>query len=208
MIKTKNLFIAAVLATLIAGSASARSGKDPAKVDALLNLIEPKTIFISSTDQSSNMGGLAGADLICQSLAHAPGSIVPEGIYVALLSTNDVAAASRLTHSSGPYVRPDGVPVAANWAGLFAPLSNEDGRDRDLLNHPHISELGVARDTEVWTGTSGDGSQKVGFNCAGWTGGGQDAGLGFVRGRSSEWLEDSVINCFLDAAWPIYCVQR
>jgi hypothetical protein len=111
--------------------------KDRAEKDPVLNLIEPKTIFVSSAGYTgdlvaeanlalgtafSNEEGLEAADALCQSLADGPDSIVPEGKYGALLSAGDVNAFSRIAPSIGPYIRPDGAPVAPNWVSLFAPL--------------------------------------------------------------------------------------
>ena len=38
-------------------------------LDELLSFLEPKTIFVTSTDHDGDLGGLAGADIICQDLA-------------------------------------------------------------------------------------------------------------------------------------------
>ena len=169
MTKITNLPITAIIAgtliALAAGPAFAQANSVPEQLDNLLNLLMPKTIFVSSTDHDGDLGGLAGADLICQDLADAPGSIVPEGEYVALLSTDDVNASERITPSTGPYIRPDGAPVAANFAALFA--TGVASSDRDLINSVFVDETGMFRDVRVWTGTVRSGTATV-DNCLGW----------------------------------------
>jgi hypothetical protein len=125
-------------------------GDDSQTLESILSLLEPKTIFVTSMTYTGDLGGLAGADIICQGLADAPGSIVPEGEYVALLSTDNVPASARITPSSGPYIRPDGVPVAASFAALFHVLSNSV----DLITPPSIDEMGGTQAGQVWTGSS------------------------------------------------------
>ena len=178
--------------------------------EAILNLLEPKTIFVSSTTQNGDMGGLAGADMICQDLADAAGSIVREGEYVALLSTDDVNASERITPSTGPYIRPDGVPVAANFAALFATGVSFD--DRALIDRVNMDETGGSHfDERVWTGTVRSG-RNGGNNCMGWNAAG---GTGFEgdRGRTifsfGEWLYTGFpggVDCGADLR--IYCVRR
>ena len=71
-----------------------------------------KIIFITSETYTGNLGGLAGADVECNSLAEAAEL---SGTYKAWLSTPTVSAADRLTHSEVPYVLPDGTRVADDW---------------------------------------------------------------------------------------------
>ena len=89
-------------------------------VDDLLNLLNPKTIFVTSqvytgdmvTEANTLLGtsfttsqGLEAGDALCQSLADSLGSVAPTGEYVAFLGTDEVNASSRITPSSGPYIR-------------------------------------------------------------------------------------------------------
>ena len=171
------------------------------------SLLEPKTIFVSSTLQTADLGGLTGADAICQGLADAPGSIVPEGEYVALLSTDEVGAASRITPSSGPYVRPDGVPVADSFAALFStrPLNT----DRDLLSRVRGDELGNLFGSEVvWTNSTANGLQAS-STCVNWNSA-EDADGPTFTGETNEldadWIDSSPLDC--DQLARLYCVLR
>jgi hypothetical protein len=75
----------------------------------------PCLVFLTSTVQQGNLGGLAGADAICQQRAQA--ASLP-GTYKAWLSDSTQSPATRFVQSPGPYRRVDGVTVANNWADL------------------------------------------------------------------------------------------
>ena len=77
--------------------------------------LKPNVAFVTSTTQTGNMGGLAGADTICQNAANA--NSIP-GTFKAYLSSSTVNAITRLGTASG-WVRVDGKPIA-NSASDFA----------------------------------------------------------------------------------------
>ena len=190
-------------------------------LDAILNLLEPKTIFVTSelftgdlvTEANKLPGnafaaseGLEAGDALCQNLADVDGSIVPEGEYVALLSTEDVNAAARLTPSIGPYVRPDGLPIAADFVALFSVDLFSD--DFNLINPIGRDELGEVSFGVVWTGTFASGMGS-GVDCLQWTSGdgGLQAGrIGFNGNVDARWL--SVANQRCDVPSRLYCAQR
>lgn len=88
-------------------------------------------VFVTSTRSvAGELGGLAGADAICEARATARG--LP-GTYVAYLSTATVDARDRLGTARG-WVRVDGQPVADTAADVAA------GR---LLYPPRLDELGA-----------------------------------------------------------------
>ena len=74
-------------------------------------------MFVTTTTHNGNLGGLAGADAICQARAQAGGLA---GTYRAWLSTSTASAFSRLGTASG-WVRPDGKPVFDSRADLTTP---------------------------------------------------------------------------------------
>ena len=74
-----------------------------------------KVVFTTSTLYTGNLGGLGGADDICQ--AHADGAGL-NGTFKAWLSTGSVSARDRLTHHGGPYRLVDGTIIALEWADL------------------------------------------------------------------------------------------
>ena len=208
MFKNLTAIIAGSLIALSAGPAFAQSQNVPEGLDALMNLLMPKTIFVTSTtDHTGDLGGLAGADAICQGLADAPGSIVPEGEYVAVLSVIGVNASGRITPSSGPYIRPDGAPVASDFGALFAAFDAGGlDRTRDLLNPVIINELGTVSDVFVWAATSGSGVAD-GPDCLGWlSGDGGEAGTGGSSNSvAAQWLDFFLAPCDAPGR-SLYCV--
>jgi hypothetical protein len=178
-------------------------------IDNLRNFVEPKAIFVSSSEHTGALGGLEGADGICQGLADAS-IIVPEGEYVALLSDDDIHASARLTPSIGPYVRPDGVPVAENFAALFG---TGRGASRFLINQPNVDESGFnAANPETWTGTLSTGIARGGAdrNCMNWTVGdvvtSEEGWVGVNNAVFDGWIDIFQRKC--DVPSHIYCVQR
>jgi hypothetical protein len=141
----------------------------------------PKIVFVSSIGYQGNLGGLGGADSKCQSLANGAGL---GGSYKAWLSNSTTSAASRLTHSTGPYVLVDGTLIANNWADL-TDGSIQNQLDRDENNHRFHPD--------VWTNTDFDGSiYNVTDHCADWS-----SSSSLNRG----WVGDAV---FTDSWWTLY----
>jgi hypothetical protein len=116
-----------------------------------------KYIFASSAISSGNLGGLAGADNICQTLADA--SLLPSGTYKAWLSSSVSSAKDRLSHSSGPYVNYVGETLATDWANLV------DGTLDNRIMYTELGEnLGMANSnrTKFFSQTEADGSRFTG----------------------------------------------
>ncbi len=76
---------------------------------------EPKTVFITSEIYTGALGGLAGADALCN--GHA-GDAGLSGTYMAWLGTGAATPNTRFTRSAAPYVRTDGVTIASDYADL------------------------------------------------------------------------------------------
>lgn len=128
--------------------------------------------FVTSTQNTGNLGGLAGADALCSLLASTAGL---GGEVRAYLSTSTVDALDRLQGSRG-WVRTDGkvlvdTPESLGTTALQHPLStNEWGRD-----------IGDAYD--AFTGTEANGrSSSAGEHCQDWTT--DTVGLG-INGKPS-----------------------
>ena len=85
------LTLTVLLPILLAGSAEAQQ----------------RRVFVTSTTSGPDLGGLAGADTVCNTLAADAGL---GGAWVAWLSTQSVNAEDRLTPGSGPFVRAAGAP--------------------------------------------------------------------------------------------------
>ena len=115
-------------------------------------------VFATSSKHTGDLGGLAGADAICQTRASAAGL---GGTYVAWLSTSTVDAISRLGAARG-WVRPDGRPVFDTQADLLA---------GHVLYPPRLDETGAdLLRASVTTGTGRDGRRSTGgTTCGDWT---------------------------------------
>jgi hypothetical protein len=176
-----------------------------------------KLVFVSSISLTGDLGGLDGADLKCQTLAKASSR---SGTFKAWLSSTTTSAASRLTHSTGPYVLVNGTQVAADWAGLTSGT---------LLNPISMSETGgfppqsniLCSSTNVpaaWTATAPDGTlaTTVGATCADWTTSGPSNGavLGIVASTSATWTDGCSsqvpggTSTMCAGAAALYCIEQ
>ncbi len=229
MFKNLTTIIAGTLIALGTGPAFAQSNNVPMDLDTIIeildtlqaaaddsqNLLEPKTIFVTSTSFQGDFGGLEAADTICQGLADGPLSIVPAGDYVAVLSTGEVNAIARVTPTSGPYIRPDGAIVAANFAALFStPEQNPTSNRRDLIHRVNMDAMGGdVADEGVWTGSFANGTGGGGgLHCQTIAGGAwssnsfDDQGeLGLTSRRDEAWLGIGSEDCNLPQR--LYCAQ-
>ena len=133
-------------------------------------------VFVTSTTHTGNLGGLAGADAICQARATAGG--MPPGNYIAWLSTLTVDASSRLGAARG-FVRTDGRPFADTQTGLFI--------SQAVLNTILTDENGaVASSDDVWTGTLNTGTAAPN-TCADWTSTVGNGTAGNAQGGPVSW---------------------
>ena len=123
-----------------------------------------KTVFVTSESYTGNLGGLAGADQKCNDLAAAASL---SGDYKAWLSDGIEAPSTRFTQSPDvSYQLVDGTVIAVGYDNVLAPA---------LLAPINLTELGVAKPTNVWTNTSGgqpaaslgDPCPQPGFICGG-----------------------------------------
>ena len=164
-------------------------------------VVTPKLIFASSTNTlTGDLGGLSGADSLCQSLAMAAGH---SGTFKAWLSDSHIDAATRLTHSTAPYVLVDGTVVAANWTGLTS----------GALQHAiSEDEHGAVALAAIWTGTLYDGTLwGVGeeVTCANW-----NSSLSTNRGAygqtsaAADWTEAGNSGSCAQNHESVYCLEQ
>ena len=122
----KSLATAAVVSLLL-GSAAVMAAQAPAPLQP-----ERMSFFVTGEKHSGNLGGLAGADAICQRLAQAAGSPATR-VWRAYLSTQgapqvpSVNARDRI--GNGPWFNARGVMIAANLADLHGDVQ----RDANLI---------------------------------------------------------------------------
>jgi hypothetical protein len=165
---------------------------------------QPKTVFITSvTFPGAQIGGIAGADAICNALAAAAVPILP-GTYKAWISDDFIGPATTFIHNMGPYVNTVGNVIANDWIGLTSGV---------LLNPIRYSESGVdltpasGGPIDVWTGTDTFGNPLVGLTCVGWTAVGLDGMPGNGNSTNTTWtLAPTLLNCAQDA--HLYCFEQ
>lgn len=107
-----------------------------------------------------NLGGLAGADALCQELGSAAGH--PEKLWRAYLSTSTVNARDRI--GSGPWYNSDGELIANNVAELHA-----NGIPAALVKDENGNPVPPS-EHDILTGASQDGGlHPLGANCEDFT---------------------------------------
>ena len=169
--------------------------------------VAPKIVFVSSQLYKGNLGGLVGADLKCQQLAQAAN--LP-GTYMAWLSTAEASPATRMAQAAVPYVLPNGVKVADDWADLVDgdidhAIDITETGSPVTLGDPHCGQSGRA---SVWSATRPNGTLYDEFwSCGGWTNSWGSSMWGNAKEKDDDWIE----SCFGDScARPssIYCFQQ
>src|SRR3954469_4157406 len=169
-------------------------------------------IFVTSTGQSSSMGGLAGADAIC--LARAKEAGLGGSRYVAWLSSSTVAAPSRLAAARG-WMRTDGLPVADSVESLidgqifYPPRLDEYGADVAVwaLHAPSWTQP-AGGFVPVWTGSNWNYQGTLSGTCHDWTTARADdaALVGSGVGGSGIWTVGALYAC---DGWKLrmYCLE-
>ncbi len=167
-----------------------------------------KYVFVSSSTHTGSLGGLSGADAICNQLASNAG--LP-GTYKAWLGDSTDGPATRFTQSSVPYVRTDENQIASNWADLIdASLDQPINLDENGNAAP--SSSGFASDcsisTAVWSAASLNGTSYGNF-CNNFTSTTGSAYVGDYSVTFSNWSDSCVVPTAACAnTAPIYCFQQ
>lgn len=151
-----------------------------------------KIVFVTSTTHTGNLGGLAGADNICQSRALAAGLA---GTFRAWLSNSITDASSRLSPSQFGYELIDGTKIADDLADLL---------DGSLDSPISLNENGVPVVTNPWTGTSSTGA-AYSADCQGFTSTAGSGAIGASDQASSAWTFAGTAACV--ASHPLYCFE-
>jgi hypothetical protein len=145
------------------------------------------TFFVTSTkNTTANLGGLGGADKLCQSLATAVGN--GNRTWRAYLSVehdlDNKPTDARARIGNGPWVNANGVLVAANLNELHARKGEAtvfvDERGQRIPGQWAGSPSPVEHD--ILTGSNADGTLLRGMTCSDWTS--DSAGLAAQVGHS------------------------
>jgi hypothetical protein len=148
-------------------------------------------VFVTSAMYDGNLGGLMGADAICQTHATNAGL---NGTFLAWLSDSTGSPSTRFNLSTTPYVRVDGVQVADDWVDLT------DG----TLDAPiNVTELNTVVPTgttscggggfaTVWSNTASNGTSAGALHCDNWSN---------TAGTQAAWGQANLS----DASWTSWC---
>ncbi len=160
-----------------------------------------RTVFVTDSRYTGNLGGLAGADEECQNEANAAGLA---GTYKAWLSDSNASPATRFTISPmGYYVLVNGTPVAVDWADLT------DGVIMHPINRTANGTL-ITSDIFVWTGTWTDGTSDPSLAyCSDWTDElSPDLGIaGSLVEEDYQWTRRHAETC-ISPGLRLYCFQQ
>jgi hypothetical protein len=154
-------------AVLLAACAASMSGNTSGN---------PMSFFVTSTGsgKGGELGGLAGADQLCQKLADAAGAgrKTWRAYLSAPASASSPAVNARDRIGSGPWVNAKGVVVARN----LAELHGENSINKETALDEKGNRVKVRGDTpnqhDILTGSNMDGTlstQAADTTCKGWT---------------------------------------
>ena len=168
-----------------------------------LNGGKSKRVFVTRTAYTGNLGGLAGADKICQAEAEKAGL---DGVWKALLSNSTVDARDRIADAQ--YITNNGGPYWGwTWCGKVIARSKEDLFD-GTLEHPfNMDPFGKELGSMVWTGTLPNG--KAATTCNDWTtdDGSQHGNAGGSAYTDTEWLDYFTNPNPCNSKYHLYCFE-
>lgn len=162
---------------------------------------EEITVFLTQTlFPGGNLGGLSGADAVCQ--AEADAASLP-GTYRAWLSDSATDAGLRVGISVGAYVMPNGVRIANSWADLT---------DLSLITGINVLANGTvvpSPGSRVWTGTRTDGTRygTTSENCSDWTSNGGTGRSGLSH-QQNVWSDFAPSVPCSSTGVRLYCFER
>jgi hypothetical protein len=105
----------------------------------------PMSFFIASagSGNGANLGGIAGADRICQTLATAAGSTKTWHAYMSAAAANGQAAINaRDRIGAGPWFNAKGAPIAKNVADLHGDTLEVARRGNNISKATALTEKG------------------------------------------------------------------
>lgn len=158
---------------------------------ALMHTTYSKRVFVTADAYPSALGGAAGADAICQSLADGAGL---SGTFKAWLGSSEGHPAERFVRHQVPYLLPDGTTVARNWSDLTdGHLSHAIDRDQNgdpVVGKATVSGCTGVSESAVFSGTSVAGQDLIAdYSCQDWSGTGTRFGVGSFDRTEGGWSD-------------------
>lgn len=156
-----------------------------------------RRVFITSTEHVGVLGGLDGADALCEVSADSSGL---GGLWKAWLSDPNACPSTRFSRSRAPYVLLDGHEVAADWHDLT---------DGTLLTPICVDEHGsVSALRSAWTNTNDDGTwNQAVSHCDRWSSLERVSGWGQCSLPGS-WTSGESGGARCDQMFRLYCFEQ
>jgi hypothetical protein len=191
-----------------AGACAAGPGRDctvtidgPKAITASFLSMQFNLAFVSSTEQPTNLGGVAAYDALCNTLASAAGINDAGGTaFMAWMSDGGSSAIARLGNAAG-WVRMDGRVVTLDRGTLVT--------TQRILNPVRFTELGEdPGDTVLMTGTNADGTVATGAHCSSWTSNAGNLSMtaGNGMGGPTLWASGQTSSC--SASYRVLCMMK
>jgi hypothetical protein len=145
-----------------------------------------KIAFVTSAQYNGNLGGLTGADTICNQ--HATNACLP-GTYMAWLSDSTATPNTRFTQSAIAYRKVDGTLLASNYGNLvsgniLAPLNLTE-----LNGVPQLSAVGCPVQQMSFSATDPNGNLLATGNCNDWSATVAEASWGYNTVTNGNWTQ-------------------
>ena len=162
----------------------------------VVTCVQARIVFASSGSYNGNLGGLIGADALCNALAAAATTPLT-GTFKAWLS-DSVSSPSTSFTQTAMFVLVNGTAIANNWADLI---------DGSLLSPINRDESGnfVLSSLGSWTGTNTNGTASA-ARCNNWTEPLALTGSGGLFVADSRWTAAGSSKC--GTLRHIYCFQQ
>ncbi len=153
-------------------------------------------IFVTSTTNSGNLGGLSGADTICQTRAVAGGF---SGTWKAILSDTTFNASSRIV-ITGPVYNTNNTLVATGKTDFW---------DGALSVAVGYNEFGVAASANTWSGSTSSGAKDQPNSCSNWTSNSASnyAAYGQTGVATSNWIAAGS-SALCSNNYRLYCINN
>lgn len=184
-------------------------------IDAALDAnTSPHLVFVTSTTHPGRLGGLTGADTICQARAGGAGLA---GTYKAWLADAMQSPATRMTHGAGPYQLVSGTVIAQNWTDLTdgtlsSPVNRTEGGALLGGSGCTAGAAGcnfICEGGEFWSNVAADGSRAAAVaDCGTWADSAANGTAGNVGKTTSLWTAGNCTPIGCSSMLPIMCVQQ
>jgi cysteine-rich repeat protein len=165
-------------------------------------------MFVSANKYPGNLGGISGANAICQADANAANLA---GTFIALLSSSEQEITDELLDGSYVNTGTDGSIVAASKDDLFSCDVDDVCLDAAVQYTASGVDSVSASNKYVWTGSNIYGSGYAQNNCNDWSSGGTYGVVGRYSHSGASVISDDWIayftslNCRIESY--LYCVQ-